>query len=707
MANEFIARNGIVALNNSIITGSLDIAGNLTTTGTITAQKLVVQQVTSSVLFSSGSNVFGNSISNTQSMTGSVGITGSLSINGVAVVANSVSSFNTRSGSITLSSGDVTTALGYTPYNATNPNGYTTNTGTVTSVGGTGTVSGLTLSGTVTSTGNLTLGGTLSLTSGNVTTALGFTPYNATNPSSYITTAGARAALSFTAGSGAYNTTSGVITIPTNTNQLTNGAGYTTNTGTVTSVGGTGTVSGLTLSGTVTTTGNLTLGGTLSLTSGNVTTALGFTPYNATNPSGYITSAGSISGNAATATITTFVSSPDGDRIAGNKLPTGNPRAVRYDFANASSVTGATGNYAGVMTYAPWDGTSASTGDSSYQLAFVNESGVNAGGIPGLKLRNGINSTWNSTWYQVLHSGNYTSYAVAKNGSSWTPHPSSYRDASWNTFYTDYGYIQLGPANAGTAHIYTDRPSFYFNQQLLVLGSTVYHTGNLDAPNKAGTSYYQANTWIQLNGYYGLYWPNHFGAHFSPNDISSHTQFSLRGSKNSYGGIYDQFSQVTGIMYDASGNGGVYREANGRWYWYYLLANNCMGINTSTTSSSYGLYVSGGIYSTGDIVAYSDARKKTNVVTVDNALNTVLDLRGVFYSRIDDETNKRQIGVIAQETEKVLPEVVTYASDIDEYGVSYGNMGGLFIEAIKELATDNKDLRQQIEELKNYILKQN
>lgn len=75
-----------------------------------------------------------------------------------------------------LSSSDVTTALGYTPYNATNPAGYTTNVGTVTSVSGTGTVSGLTLTGSVTSSGSLTLGGTLSLTSGQVTTALGYTP---------------------------------------------------------------------------------------------------------------------------------------------------------------------------------------------------------------------------------------------------------------------------------------------------------------------------------------------------------------------------------------------------------------------------------------------------------------------------------------------------------------------------------------------------
>jgi hypothetical protein len=72
-------------------------------------------------------------------------------------------------------------------YLASNPNGYTSNLGTVTSVSGTGTVSGLTLSGTVTSSGNLTLGGALSLTSGQVTTALGYTPYNSTNPAGYIT----------------------------------------------------------------------------------------------------------------------------------------------------------------------------------------------------------------------------------------------------------------------------------------------------------------------------------------------------------------------------------------------------------------------------------------------------------------------------------------------------------------------------------------
>jgi hypothetical protein len=121
-----------------------------------------------------------------------------------------------------------------------------------------------------------------------------------------------------------------------------------------------------------------------------------------------------------------------------------------------------------------------------------------------------------------------------------------------------------------------------------------------------------------------------------------------------------------------------------------------IGINTSTTSSSYAMYVNGNIYATGDITAYSDRRKKTNIVTIDKAIETVTKMRGVFYDKIGEESNGRQLGVIAQEVNEILPEAVNYASDIDEYGVKYGNMVGLLIEAVKEQ-------QLQIEELKNKL----
>ena len=73
-------------------------ANNFTVANTLTAQTLVVQTVSSSVIYSSGSNTFGNSLANNQVLTGSVIITGSLSVNGSnAVLTNQTSSFTLNS----------------------------------------------------------------------------------------------------------------------------------------------------------------------------------------------------------------------------------------------------------------------------------------------------------------------------------------------------------------------------------------------------------------------------------------------------------------------------------------------------------------------------------------------------------------------------------------------------------------------------------
>ena len=181
----------------------------------------------------------------------------------------------------------IVTALGYTPYNATNPAGYTTNTGTVTSINltaGTGiAVSG----GPITSSGSITVTNTapdqvVSLAGAGTTAVTGTYPsFTITSNDQYVGT------VTSVSGTGTVNgitltgsvTSSGSLTLGgtlsgiansqlTNSSITINGSaislGGSVSVGTVTSVSGTGTVNGITLTGSVTSSGNLTLGGTLS-----------------------------------------------------------------------------------------------------------------------------------------------------------------------------------------------------------------------------------------------------------------------------------------------------------------------------------------------------------------------------------------------------------------------------------------------------------
>jgi hypothetical protein len=96
-------------------------------------------------------------------------------------------------------------------------------------------------------------------------------------------------------------------------------------------------------------------------------------------------------------------------------------------------------------------------------------------------------------------------------------------------------------------------------------------------------------------------------------------------------------------------------------------------------------------------VAYSDARVKGDVRLIEDSLNKVQQINGVTFIRTDKghDSIRRHAGVIAQEVEKVLPEVV----NIDETGmksVAYGNMTGLLIEAIKELSNKVTELENQL-----------
>ena len=166
------------------------------------------------------------------------------------------------------------------------------------------------------------------------------------------------------------------------------------------------------------------------------------------------------------------------------------------------------------------------------------------------------------------------------------------------------------------------------------------------------------------------------------------------------GGSIDINAASTDITLDAAddinldaGNGQIFLKSGASSSGYFdcgtaqeldLLIYNGSTYTLNSTWSGNDLTVQ------GDITSISDIRTKENVETIGNGLEIVESLRGVYYTKIGEED--RKVGVIAQETEEVLPEVVL----TDKEGmksVDYGKMVGVLIEAIK-------DLKAEVEELK-------
>ena len=117
----------------------------------------------------------------------------------------------------------------------------------------------------------------------------------------------------------------------------------------------------------------------------------------------------------------------------------------------------------------------------------------------------------------------------------------------------------------------------------------------------------------------------------------------------------------------------------------------------SSSTSSGALVVTGGVGVGGQITAVSIVETssialKENINPIENALASILNLRGVTYDRLDN--NEHESGLIAEWTEEVLPELVTRDTNDDVVGIKYTKLTAYLIEAIKSLKTE-------IDELKN------
>ena len=119
------------------------------------------------------------------------------------------------------------------------------------------------------------------------------------------------------------------------------------------------------------------------------------------------------------------------------------------------------------------------------------------------------------------------------------------------------------------------------------------------------------------------------------------------------------------------------------------LTNKTLTNPTINGATISGTFTGNAVFS-GDVTAFSDARLKTDLNVITDALSKVKQLTGYTFKRTD--TGAIQTGLIAQDVEKVLPEAVL---NTEEYlSLAYGNMVGLLVEAVKELSA-------KIEKLEN------
>ena len=158
------------------------------------------------------------------------------------------------------------------------------------------------------------------------------------------------------------------------------------------------------------------------------------------------------------------------------------------------------------------------------------------------------------------------------------------------------------------------------------------------------------------------------------------------------------FNTTDGVLTLTRNSGSVTVDLDGRYSQTDTNTTYTAGNGLTLTGTEFSMSGSytGTFTASGDVCAYSDVRLKNNIFTIDNALEKVSKLRGVIY----EKDSKESIGVIAQEVEEVIPEVVNTDSDGIK-SVAYGNMVGLLIEAIKELTEQNRQMAEEIKQLKN------
>ena len=169
-------------------------------------------------------------------------------------------------------------------------------------------------------------------------------------------------------------------------------------------------------------------------------------------------------------------------------------------------------------------------------------------------------------------------------------------------------------------------------------------------------------------------------------------------SAGSYNGSTARTVSVAGTSVNTA-NTLVARDISGDFTAGSVSVSNLTVSQTITTQNivaSGGLNITGnlnisGIITCTDLNSTSDINLKENIKTVENSLNTLTQLRGVSFDW--KETGKSSYGVIAQELQEILPDLVTNG---EVKSVNYNGLIGVLIEAVKELSEEVKELKKKV-----------
>lgn len=199
------------------------------------------------------------------------------------------------------------------------------------------------------------------------------------------------------------------------------------------------------------------------------------------------------------------------------------------------------------------------------------------------------------------------------------------------------------------------------------------------------------------------------GAATFSSSVNVNTYLSLGTGSGKFlavGGAVTAGSSADMLMYNTGGDLIFWSSgANGM-----IIKNSSGNVGIGTTSPSYTLHVNGSVAGTSAYNNLSDKRFKKDIEPIKNALDKVLLLEGVTYNWNLDTTvigdknldSLNHIGFVAQDIEKILPQVVTTANDKDKTkSVAYSDIVPVLTEAIKELSAQIEILKSKIQTLEN------